>query len=123
MQAMVLTACHDMDRTAAPLEAMDMPLPAAGPGELLVKVAVSGVCHTELNEIEGRTRPPRFPIIPGHQIVGTVAAMGFSGVFPLPVYQFHSVIPRRFTQMHFPPNTGIFHRFKPRDITKFVRLV
>ena len=79
MQAMVLTACHDMDRTAAPLEAMDMPLPAAGPGELLVKVAVSGVCHTELNEIEGRTRPPRFPIIPGHQIVGTVAAMG-SGV-------------------------------------------
>ncbi len=78
MQAMVLTACHDMDRTAAPLEAMDMPLPAAGPGELLVKVAVCGVCHTELDEIEGRARPPRFPIIPGHQIVGTVAAMGSS---------------------------------------------
>jgi propanol-preferring alcohol dehydrogenase len=79
MQAMVLTACHDMEQTPAPLEAMEMPEPTPAAGELLVKVAVCGVCHTELDEIEGRTRPPRFPIIPGHQIVGTVAAMG-SGV-------------------------------------------
>jgi propanol-preferring alcohol dehydrogenase len=76
MQAMVLTACHDLKRTTAPLEPMEMPEPVPGPGELLVKVAVCGVCHTELDEIEGRTRPPRFPIIPGHQIVGTVAATG-----------------------------------------------
>ena len=79
MQAMVLTACHDMEQTPAPLEAMEMPEPTPAAGELLVKVEVCGVCHTELDEIEGRTRPPRFPIIPGHQIVGTVAAMG-SGV-------------------------------------------
>ncbi len=76
MKAMVLQACCDMARTPDPLVPMDLPPPAPGPGELLVEVAVCGVCHTELDEIEGRTPPPRFPVIPGHQIVGTVAAIG-----------------------------------------------
>lgn len=76
MKAMVLEACGDMARTAAPLVLRDLPPPVPGPGELLVTVAVCGVCHTELDEIEGRTPPPRLPVIPGHQIVGSVAATG-----------------------------------------------
>src|SRR5262249_5445519 len=50
------------------------PVPAAG--ELLIDVQTCGVCHTELDEIEGRTPPPRLPIILGHQVVGRVAALG-----------------------------------------------
>lgn len=59
-----------------PLEPADVPEPHAGPGELLVKVAACGVCHTEIDEIEGRLVPPKFPVIPGHQIVGKVVARG-----------------------------------------------
>ena len=48
----------------------------AGAGEALVQVAGCGVCHTELDEIEGRTPPPRFPVIPGHQVVGRISSLG-----------------------------------------------
>ena len=47
-----------------------LPDPVPGPGEILVRVAACGVCHTELDEIEGRTPPPRLPVILGHQVVG-----------------------------------------------------
>ncbi|WP_254216905.1 zinc-dependent alcohol dehydrogenase family protein [Synechococcus sp. CCY 9618] len=73
---MVLTSCCDMAHTPEPLRPMELPQPVPGPGELLVRVEVCGVCHTELDEIEGRTPPPRFPVIPGHQVVGRVAATG-----------------------------------------------
>jgi propanol-preferring alcohol dehydrogenase len=53
-----------------------MPRPEPEQGEILIEVAVCGVCHTELDEIEGRTVPPRFPIIPGHEIIGRVVATG-----------------------------------------------
>jgi propanol-preferring alcohol dehydrogenase len=46
---------------------------------VLIKVSVCGVCHTDLDEIEGRTSPPRFPVVPGHQVVGRVEETG-SGV-------------------------------------------
>jgi propanol-preferring alcohol dehydrogenase len=59
-----------------PLVAADLPIPTPKSGEILVKVAVCGVCHTELDEIEGRTPPPRLPIVLGHQVVGRVAARG-----------------------------------------------
>lgn len=59
-----------------PLVADDLEDPSPGPGELLLRVAVCGVCHTELDEIEGRTPPPRLPVIPGHQVVGRVEALG-----------------------------------------------
>ena len=55
-------------------EIVEDPVPRAG--EVLLLVAVCGVCHTELDEIEGRTPPPRLPVIPGHQVVGRVAALG-----------------------------------------------
>ncbi len=54
----------------------DLPDPAAAAGELLIRVAACGVCHTELDEIEGRTPPPHLPMIPGHQAVGRVEALG-----------------------------------------------
>jgi propanol-preferring alcohol dehydrogenase len=44
--------------------------------EILIKVSACGVCHTELDEIEGRTPPPHLPVIPGHQVVGTVVSVG-----------------------------------------------
>ena len=50
--------------------------PSPAEKEILIRVSACGVCHTELDEIEGRTTPPRLPIVPGHQVVGTVAALG-----------------------------------------------
>ncbi|HYW94501.1 MAG TPA: zinc-dependent alcohol dehydrogenase family protein, partial [Bacteroidales bacterium] len=59
-----------------PLEYKDVPDPSPKENEILIKVSVSGVCHTEMDEIEGRTAPPNLPVIPGHQVVGRVAGMG-----------------------------------------------
>jgi propanol-preferring alcohol dehydrogenase len=53
-----------------------MPDPVPSDHEVLLKVSACGVCHTELDEIEGRTPPPRFPVIPGHQVIGRIAAAG-----------------------------------------------
>lgn len=50
--------------------------PVPGPGELLLRVSACGVCHTELDEIEGRAAPPDLPMTPGHQVVGTVVMEG-----------------------------------------------
>ncbi len=76
MRAMVLSRLARLDENPAPLVPAEWPEPAAGDGELLVKVSVCGVCHTELDEIEGRTPPPSLPVVPGHQIVGYVAGRG-----------------------------------------------
>lgn len=59
-----------------PLQPVTIPDPEALPGHLLVRVSVCGVCHTELDEIEGRTPPPNLPVIPGHQVVGNVLQCG-----------------------------------------------
>src|SRR5690606_11213401 len=58
--------------TTAPLQFGEVPIPEPGDDELLIRVSCCGVCHTELDEIEGRTPPPAFPVIPGHQVVGIV---------------------------------------------------
>ena len=47
-----------------------------GPGEILIAVSACGVCHTELDEIEGRTPPPAFPVVLGHQVVGGLPPWG-----------------------------------------------
>lgn len=59
-----------------PLRLEEVPCPQPGPGELLLQVSACGVCHTELDEIEGRTPPPRLPVIPGHEVVGRVVSLG-----------------------------------------------
>ncbi|HDP24000.1 MAG TPA: alcohol dehydrogenase [Deltaproteobacteria bacterium] len=82
MKAMVLTKKQDLEITDQPLEILEMPEPFPGDREVLIKVSACGVCHTELDEIEGRTPPPRFPIVPGHQVIGTVVEAGkFAGRF------------------------------------------
>ena len=59
-----------------PLEPVDLPIPAPGRDQILIKVFVCGMCHTEIDEIEGRLVPPKFPIVLGHEIVGRVQAIG-----------------------------------------------
>ncbi len=76
MKAMVLNRITNIEQNGSPLEVVDLPLPVPGKHEVLLKVSVCGVCHTELDEIEGRTPPARLPIIPGHQIVGRVESCG-----------------------------------------------
>ncbi len=73
---MVLRRLVALDGSEEPLEPADLPVPVPGPGEVLIEIAACGVCHTELDEIEGRAAPPRLPVVPGHQIVGRVARRG-----------------------------------------------
>jgi alcohol dehydrogenase, propanol-preferring len=76
---MLLRQLGSIESGRPPLEAAEVPIPAVVPGHILVRVVACGVCHTELDEIEGRTRPPRLPVIPGHQVVGTIEAGGKIG--------------------------------------------
>lgn len=76
MKAMVIDRICDLKEEKEPLKLVEMPVPVPRDDEVLVKVSVCGVCHTELDEIEGRTPPPRFPVVPGHQAVGVVAETG-----------------------------------------------
>lgn len=76
MRAMVLNALGLLGDNPTPLQLANLPDPIAGEGEILIKVQTCGVCHTEMDEIEGRTPPPKLPIIPGHQVVGRVEALG-----------------------------------------------
>src|SRR5262249_55158980 len=61
---------------SAPLARRDWPDPQPGPGELVVEVDVCGVCRTDLHVAEGDLSPKRRAVVPGHQIVGRVAARG-----------------------------------------------
>jgi propanol-preferring alcohol dehydrogenase len=76
MRAMLLKRTYDLRNNKTPLEQVDVPALHPAEREILVKVSVCGVCHTELDEIEGRTPPATFPIILGHQVVGTVHERG-----------------------------------------------
>jgi len=76
MKAMILNGVSGFAQNPAPLVSTEAPEPAPGQGEILIRVAACGVCHTEIDEIEGRTPPPAFPVIPGHQVVGRAAALG-----------------------------------------------
>jgi propanol-preferring alcohol dehydrogenase len=78
MRAMLLKSVGLLRDNPDPLEPADWPDPTPGPDEILIRVSVCGVCHTELDEIEGRMPPPRLPIILGHQVVGRVEAGGES---------------------------------------------
>lgn len=74
MKAMVLHKCLPIEEN--PLKLTDLPFPEPLPGEVLVRVKVCGVCRTDLHTVEGDLHLPRLPLIPGHQVVGTVEALG-----------------------------------------------
>jgi propanol-preferring alcohol dehydrogenase len=73
---MLLKKIVSLSENSAPLELTDAPVPFPGSGEILIQVKSCGVCHTEMDEIEGRTPPPELPVIPGHQVVGVVEETG-----------------------------------------------
>ncbi len=70
MRAMVL------ERQRSPLQLKEMQVPAPGPDQILIEVHACGVCRTDLHIIDGELTNPKLPLIPGHEIVGTVAATG-----------------------------------------------
>ena len=74
MKAMILNRIAPIEEK--PLQMINLPIPEPGDNQILVRVSVCGVCHTDLDEIEGRLTPTRFPIVPGHQVVGTVVEKG-----------------------------------------------
>jgi propanol-preferring alcohol dehydrogenase len=76
MRAMSLQSIALLTDNPEPLVLVDLPVPEPADDEVLVRVSACGVCHTELDEIEGRTPPPRLPVVPGHEVVGRVERAG-----------------------------------------------
>jgi propanol-preferring alcohol dehydrogenase len=76
MKTMLLEKITSLQENKAPLRFSEIDDPAPADGEILMQVSACGVCHTELDEIEGRTTPPLLPVVLGHQVVGRVAAVG-----------------------------------------------
>lgn len=74
MQAMVLQSPHPIAEN--PLVLSEVPVPESAPGQIRLRVHVCGVCHTDLHTVEGELDLPKLPLIPGHQIVGTVEQVG-----------------------------------------------
>jgi propanol-preferring alcohol dehydrogenase len=72
MKAMLLETLGVVGEGRPPLRFAEVPEPEARDGEVLIRVTACGVCHTELDEIEGRTPPPRLPVVPGHQVIGRI---------------------------------------------------
>ena len=70
MRAMVL------DRPGSPLVMRERARPAPRTGELMIEVKACGVCRTDLHVVDGDLEHPTLPIVPGHEIVGRVAAIG-----------------------------------------------
>jgi propanol-preferring alcohol dehydrogenase len=70
MRAMVL------ERPGSGLVPRERPTPEPGPGEVLVAVAACGVCRTDLHVVDGELPEPALPLVPGHEVVGRVAALG-----------------------------------------------
>ncbi len=86
MKAMLLEATRDITPDHPPLKLIQHPEPTLDPGEVLLKITRCGVCHTELDEIEGRM-PSKLPVILGHQIVGTLIDTLDEGVNPIRKHQ------------------------------------
>ena len=76
MRAWTITCIGCVSVDSAPLTLQILPRPVPGPHEVRIKVTTCGVCHTELDEIEGRTPPPRLPVVPGHEVVGHIDMAG-----------------------------------------------
>src|SRR5512132_1990556 len=72
MRAMILDAPGQLLRQA------DVATPSSGPGQLLIRVRACAVCRTDLHVVDGELTQPKLPLIPGHEIVGTVEQLGES---------------------------------------------
>src|SRR4051794_20443166 len=70
MQAMVL------ERPGEPLHATELANPAPGQGQVLVRVTACAVCRTDLHIVDGELPEPKQPLVPGHEIVGTIVERG-----------------------------------------------
>ena len=76
MKSMILSETVSLNETETPLTLVELESPQPQSNEVLIQVSTCGVCHTELDEIEGRVIPPKLPIVLGHQVVGTVVESG-----------------------------------------------
>ncbi|MBD2386329.1 zinc-dependent alcohol dehydrogenase family protein [Cylindrospermum sp. FACHB-282] len=70
MQAMILEAPYQ------PLRLADLPIPKPNPDQVLIRVHACAVCRTDLHIVDGELAHPKFPLVLGHQIVGTIEKMG-----------------------------------------------
>ena len=73
---MILSATAPLSDNDRPLQMVELNTPVPGERQILIRVLVCGVCHTELDEIEGRMPPPVLPVVPGHEVVGRIEALG-----------------------------------------------
>ncbi|MHC4757181.1 MAG: zinc-dependent alcohol dehydrogenase family protein [Planctomycetota bacterium] len=76
MKAIILNEPAPIEKE--PLQCADLEIPTPGDKQILIKVSVCGACHTDLDEAEGRLKPSLKPVVPGHQVVGTVCDKGNS---------------------------------------------
>ncbi len=76
MNALLLRSATPLATRPSPLEWSEIPLPEPGPGEVRIRIQACAICHTDLHIVEGELVPPALPLIPGHQIVGTIDAVG-----------------------------------------------
>ena len=76
MKAMILKQLVSLKEDGNPLQLVNLPVPEPKRGEIRLKISVCGVCHTELDEIEGRTPPPQLPVVLGHEVVGRIDKCG-----------------------------------------------
>ena len=74
MHALILEQARPVEEN--PLREAELPIPTPGRGEVRVKVRACGVCHTDLHTVEGDLPPHKRPVVPGHQIVGILDALG-----------------------------------------------
>jgi propanol-preferring alcohol dehydrogenase len=76
MRALLLKRLVSLADVTQPLELVELPKPEPQRRDVLIRVSACGVCHTELDEIEGRTAPPKLPVVLGHEVVGHVERLG-----------------------------------------------
>ncbi len=74
MKAMVLEKTSSIE--GKPLKMVDLAIPPPNSRQILVRISVCGICHTDIDEIEGRVKPSKLPVVPGHQIIGRVESLG-----------------------------------------------
>jgi propanol-preferring alcohol dehydrogenase len=78
MKAWRLNQITDLNANQSPLTLAELPVPVPDKNEILIRISCCGVCHTELDEIEGRVMAPAYPVVPGHQVIGRVEKLGES---------------------------------------------